>query len=193
MCAHGGGRVRGLLKVGRTGAPNGRVGVGAAHWARPSVFFLLTALIYEHVLSSLGMTTHTFSLIGSPAGARSSRPGPPGKFIFHISRRAGKTVKNGLNCIHACRAMDEDAGSQTRAQARSMHRSSLRECGIVTNQDDFTRVTAVKNSIGCGLGCGFVPVGMVTGLILNQTNFFRGYENIVLVPANPHTRVCVYI
>jgi hypothetical protein len=40
MCAHGGGRVRGLLKVGRTGAPNGRVGVGATHWARPSVFFV---------------------------------------------------------------------------------------------------------------------------------------------------------
>jgi hypothetical protein len=45
----------------------------------------------------------------------SSGLGPPGKFIFHISRRAGKTVKNGLNCIRACRAMDEDAGNRTRA------------------------------------------------------------------------------
>lgn len=45
----------------------------------------------------------------------SSGLGPPGKFIFHISRRAGKTVKNGLNCIRACRAMDEDAVNRTRA------------------------------------------------------------------------------
>jgi hypothetical protein len=49
MRAHGGGRVRGLLKVGRTGAPNGRVGVGHAHWTRMSrlgrsVFLFITAL-----------------------------------------------------------------------------------------------------------------------------------------------------
>lgn len=44
MCAHGGGRVRGLLKVGRTGAPNGRVGgprTGLGCRDSAEVFFLL--------------------------------------------------------------------------------------------------------------------------------------------------------
>jgi hypothetical protein len=36
-------------------------------------------------------------------------------------------------------------------------------------------------------------VGTGTGLILNPTGFSRGYENVVPVPANPHTRVCVCV
>jgi hypothetical protein len=33
-----------------------------------------------------------------------------------------------------------------------------------------------------------------TGLILNRRFFFsRGYENVLLVPANPHTCVCVCV
>jgi hypothetical protein len=59
----------------------------------------------------------------------SSEPRPPGKSTLHISRRAGQTVKKWLNCMRACRAMDEDTGNRTRACAWSMHRASLRAWG----------------------------------------------------------------
>jgi hypothetical protein len=42
----------------------------------------------------------------------SSGPRPPEKFTLHISRRAGQTVKNELNCMRACRTMDRQPNTR---------------------------------------------------------------------------------
>lgn len=64
----------------------------------------------------------------------SSGPGLRGKPTPHFSTRAGQTVKKTLNCMCACRTVDEGTCNRTRACARSMHGASLRAWDTVTNQ-----------------------------------------------------------
>jgi hypothetical protein len=66
----------------------------------------------------------------------SSGPGPRGKPTPHFSMRAGQIVKKALNCMRACRAVDEGTRMtqpNTRLRA-SMHGASLGAWGTTTNQ-----------------------------------------------------------